>query len=91
MRNPRSRSASGLQVDATSHADEWQSGLLRLDHQARSNARHRAVSRNRVTRPLRCRLISVARQIWRPETFAKAHFERYPGDHGVFVDDHPAA
>jgi len=78
-------------VDATSHVDKWPDRLLRLDNQTRSNARDRAVSRNDVSRPLRRRFLPVAGHGWYPKTVTKAHFKRYPGDHGVCVDGHTAA
>jgi len=77
-------------VDITSHADEWPRGLLRLDNQTRSNAVTSAIVRTDVSRSLRFRLISIARQDWRPKTFTKAHVERCLGRHSICDRSHTA-
>lgn len=77
-------------MDATSDADEWPCGLLRLDNQTRSNADTSAIVRTDVPRSLRRRLISVARQGRHPETFTKTHVERCLGRHSICDRSHTA-
>jgi len=77
-------------VDITSHAYEWPRGLLRLDNQTRSNADTSAIVWTDLSRSLRRRFISVARQGRHPETFTKTHVERCLGRHSICDCSHTA-
>lgn len=70
-------------MDAARNADERPGGSSELDHQARPNANTGAIFRHDIPGALRHGPVPVAGHDRHPETYAKAHSQRFPGRRGV--------